>query len=57
MIVDTRNRSLWIGKLSDGLFHFIGAVYEEELHQLSINGFEHYWQAVDARVKFNYLEF
>jgi hypothetical protein len=52
-----RTRSLFIAKLSDGLFHFIGAVYEKELHQLSIKGFKHYWEAEDVRIQFNYLKF
>lgn len=52
-----RDRSLHTTKFSDGLFRLIGSIYEEELHQLNIKGFKHYYEAEDIRVKFNYLKF
>ncbi len=51
------NSSLFTTLFSDGLFHLIGPVYEEKLHQLNIKGFVHYYEAEDARIRFNYLKF
>jgi hypothetical protein len=50
-------RTLWTGKLNDGLWHFIGSIYEEELHQLNCVGFQSYQEAIDIRNKFGYKEF
>lgn len=54
--MDNRPRVLFITKLNDGLYHFIGVIHEQELHDLSIKGFKTYQEAIDIRNKFNYKE-
>lgn len=50
-------RTLHIMKLSDGLYHFIGAIYEKELSDLSIKGFDSYSEAEHKMIEFNYIKF
>lgn len=49
-----QNAKLWCGKLSDGLYHFIGAIYEPELHELNVKGFTDYNEARQIMKQYNY---
>lgn len=50
-------RSLFISKLNDGLYHYIGAIYELELARLGWKGFTNYQDAITTRDSWGYSEF
>lgn len=50
-------RTLSCLKLNDGLYHFIGAIFEQEFHLLNCKGFTNYTIAIDTRIKYGYGEF
>lgn len=55
--MDDRPKELAIVKLDDGLYHFIGAIYSEELNELNKKGFSRYALAVTTREEYGYKEF
>lgn len=48
---------LHIEKRNDGLWHFIGDIYEKELSDKNIKGFASYQEVVDIRNAYGYSEF
>ena len=50
-------RTLSCLKLNDGLYHFIGAIFEQEFHLLNCKGFDNYSIAINTRIKYGYREF
>ena len=54
---NTWPRSLHTMKLNDNLYHFIGAIYEQELTDINTKGINTYQEAIDIRNSYNYSEF
>jgi len=50
-------RELTVMRLSDGLYHLIGPVYELELAQMGWKGFGSYWEGLQTIFSFGYTEF
>lgn len=42
---------------NDGKWHLIGTIYEKELSDISVKGFDTYTQALDTLIKWGYTEF
>lgn len=55
-MIKPRDASLSIVLMNDGLYHFVGSVYELELHKLSCKGWENYQDAIDIRNEYGYKE-
>lgn len=51
------SNQLFIMKLSDGLWHFIGAIHSQELTDLNTKGFRSYYEAEQTRIDWGYLPF
>ena len=47
-------KELSIVKFNDGKYHLIGPIYEKELHELSLVGWDEYHEALEVLEKFNY---